>query len=265
MTKEPHACPPRNMNCASTPPRYASVPAATIRSRFNGHAPATVRHSELQVVYRWSRLKEEERHRFERLTSEYSLSLTTPGRHLPAALLFGSPTPSWDDHLYGDGNRKEGNRIVRKSERRVERQMRLLRIPCPGPSTSTHAPQSLNSAFSSMIVIAPMVIARGCGGGREVPCVEDGIACGHDKREPRFILITPPRNAYPSSQCASRHPSPPTPASAATTIAFDLAFLLLNTFTTRTCTFFSLPYVLPAMMPTRCAPCPLSSTGVSPS
>lgn len=30
--------------------------------------------------------------------------------------------------------------------------MRVLRIPCPGPSTSTHAPQSLNSAFSSTIV-----------------------------------------------------------------------------------------------------------------
>lgn len=143
--------------------------------------------------------------------------------------------------------------------------MRVLPIPGPGPSTSTHASQSLSSAFSSMIVLAPTVIAKVCGGGREVVCVEDGIACGHDKREPRFMLITPPRNAYPSSQCASRHPSPPTPASAATTIAFDLAFLLLNTFTARTCTFFSMPYVLPAMMPVTCAPYPLSSTGVSPS
>lgn len=56
------------------------VPAATIRPRFNGRAPATLCHSELRLACWWSRLREEERLRYERLTSEYSLSLTAPGR-----------------------------------------------------------------------------------------------------------------------------------------------------------------------------------------
>lgn len=57
-----------------------SVPAAIIRPRFNGRAPATLYHSELRLACCWSRLREEERHRYERLTSEYNLSLTAPGR-----------------------------------------------------------------------------------------------------------------------------------------------------------------------------------------
>lgn len=173
------------------------------------------------------------------------------------------------------GSKVECEQINKRSTARSSNMRRLLvpswvqhpyfpiRLPnphtqdsLPRPSTSPHAPQSLNSAFSSTIV----------RGGRrwERSRMRRGWHCLRP-RQARFILITPPRNAYPSSQCAARHPSPPTPASAATTIAFDLAFLLLNTFTTRTCTFFSMAYVLPAMMPTRCAPCPLSSTGVSPS
>lgn len=227
------------------------MPAATIRPRFNGRAPATLCHSELRVVYRWSRLKEEERLRFERLTSEYSLSLTAPGRHLPAALLFGSPTPSWDDHIYGDGDSKEGNRIVRKSERPVER-MRVLRIPCPGPSTSTHAPQSLNSAFSSTIV----------RGGRrwERSCMRRGWHCLRPRQARAEVHID-----YHAADHLSLFSVCFTPSFTAHSSQRGHHNRIRPRLLAAECTFLSMACVLPAMMPTRCAPCPLSSRGASPS
>lgn len=79
---------------------------------------------------------------------------------------------------------------MRKSERRVERQMRVLRIPCPGPSTSTHAPQSLNSAFSSTIV-------RG-GRRREGSLMRRGGRCLRPRQARAEVHIDYPAAERPS-------------------------------------------------------------------
>lgn len=59
------------------------------------------------------------------------------------------------------------------------------------------------------------------------------------------MLITTPQNACPSPVCFA--PSFTAHSSAATAIAFDPAFSLLNTFSTRTYALFVTPFVLPTM------------------
>lgn len=61
----------------------------------------------------------------------------------------------------------------------------------------------------------------------------------------RLMLITTPQNACPSPVCFA--PSFTAHSSAATAIAFDPAFSLLNTFSTRTYALFVTPFVLPTM------------------
>lgn len=175
------------------------------------------------------------------------------------------------------GSKVECEQINKRSTARSSNMRRLLvpswvqhpylpiRLPnphtqdsLPRPSTSTHAPQSLNSAFSSTIV-------RG-GQRRERSRMRRRWHCLRPRQARAEVHID-----YPAAERLSLFSVCFTPSftahssHAATTIAFDLAFLLLNTFTTRTCTFFSMAYVLPAKMPATCAPCPLSSTGASPS